>query len=550
MADVLSFFNQYYLSILILLPLLFALIIPFLPDQPASDSQDGPESKQAKGIHTFAVLASVLIHLFAMLSWTGSWFGVITPKEELYHWLPSFGISYALGTDGLSQIMVILTTFLLTMSVVASTVYIKTRLKLYYSMLFILTSSLLGVFLARDAFLFLLFYELELIPMYLLIAIWGGPRRDYASMKFVLYTLFGSVFLIAGILAIFFYLDGAKGVETSEIFLFKTLDTHLVGTIPLLAQLWIFSALFIGFSVKLPVVPFHTWLPDAHVEAPTPVSMLLAGILLKMGAYGLVRFCFGFFPEAAVSLAPAVAVLAVINIVYTAGVALVQTDLKKLIAYSSVSHMGFVILGLAALNTTGFNGAVFVMFSHGIVSAALFMCVGSLYHRTHTRMIADYGGFGSVSPTIFYFFMFMSMASLGLPLLISFAGESLVFYGSFTSNAFHTLIQLGKLGSWQWTMQAAAGFSALGIVIGAAYLLWMLQRVFFGPLSERWQGKMTDANRSEVLVLATLALFVIAYGFAPKFLTHQYEDVVDKMATQYQFPDGKYTLSSTKEGRE
>lgn len=316
----------------------------------------------------------------------------------------------------------------------------------------------------------------------------------------------------------------------TTLFQYQTIQFAIGHHLPLAAQVLIFVALFITFAVKLPVVPVHTWLPDAHVEAPTPISMMLAGILLKMGAYGMLRFCFEFLPDAARVAAPYVAVLAVINIVYTAGVALVQTDLKKLIAYSSVSHMGFVLLGLAALNAIGFNGAVFVMFAHGLVSAALFMCVGTLYNRTHTRLIADYGGFATQTPIIFYFFLFMSMASLGLPLLISFASETLVFYGAFVSKAFTEIPFFGQ--SINLSMQGLTVIAGLGVIIGAAYLLWMLKRVFFGPLQERW-AKLPDASVSEVFVLTTLALLVIVFGLYPKLITLEFEPDVSAIANKH-----------------
>jgi NADH-quinone oxidoreductase subunit M len=258
--------------------------------------------------------------------------------------------------------------------------------------------------------------------------------------------------------------------------------------------------------------------------------MLLAGILLKMGAYGMIRFCFELLPDAGHALAPYIALLAVINIVYTAGVALVQTDMKKLIAYSSVSHMGFVLLGLASLNAFGFNGAVFVMFSHGLVSAALFMCVGTLYRRTHSRAIADYGGFGAQTPVLFYFFMFMAMASLGLPLLVSFASETMVFYGAFISHAFHEIHLFGS--TLPWSIQAVTLVSGLGVIIGAAYLLWLLKRLFFGPLQERWNS-LPDATYSEVFVLATLAVLVMAFGFSPQWITRHFEPDVSRIAGQF-----------------
>lgn len=511
-----DFLNSHYLSILIALPLLFALLTPLIP-----------EGRNGKNLHVFGILGSVILFLYTALDWNG----LVHPAPVLFKWIPSLGITFSLAEDGLSRTLVFLTSFLLMMATVASYSSIHKRLKLYYSMLFVLTASILGVFLASDLFLFFLFWELELIPMYLLIAIWGGPRRDYAAIKFVLYTLFGSVFLVLGTLALYFHARSLPGVDSTLLFTFQTIQNSISHGLPLTTQVLIFSALFITFAVKLPVVPVHTWLPDAHVEAPTPISMLLAGILLKMGSYGMLRFGFQFLPEAAQVLAPYIAILAVINIVYTAGVALVQTDLKKLIAYSSVSHMGFVLLGLSALNAPGFNGAVFVMFAHGLVSAALFMCVGTLYLRTHSRAIADYGGFGSQTPVIFYFFVFMSMASLGLPLLVSFASESLVFYGAFISRAFQEIHLFGA--TLPWSIQGVTLVSGLGLVIGAAYLLWMLKRVFFGPIQERWTT-LQDATRSEVFVLSTLAMLVIAFGCFPQLINAHFEPTVTEIARRYE----------------
>ncbi|MFN8615085.1 MAG: NADH-quinone oxidoreductase subunit M, partial [Vampirovibrionales bacterium] len=487
---------------------------------------DGPEGN-AKQFHSIGIVGAIITFLFSAWAWNG---GGVSLHTKL-NWLPSLGISYALGADGLSLTMVILTTFLMLMAVIASFSSITKRLKLYYTLLFILTTALLGVFTARDAFLFFLFYELELIPMYLLIAIWGGANRQYAATKFVLYTLFGSVFMLAGILGAYWIVLKQGGINPSELFLFDTLKENLPHA-ALGAQLAVFIPLFIGFAVKLPVVPVHTWLPDAHTEAPTPVSMLLAGILLKMGGYGMVRLCYEWLPGAAVAVGPWVGLLAVINIVYTASVALVQTDLKKLIAYSSVSHMGFVLLGLAALNPAGFNGAVFVMFAHGIVSAGLFMCVGVVYLRTHTRQIADMTGLATPMPAVFFFFLFISMASLGLPFLISFASETLVFYGAFTSNAFQWAGSV--LGApIHWNMQVVTSLSALGVVIGAAYLLWMLKRIFFGNVNTQW-AQLNDLSFSEVIVLSSLAVLIVMYGFQPLQLTQRFEPWVTAMALPYQ----------------
>jgi NADH-quinone oxidoreductase subunit M len=510
--------SQYFLSATVIAPLVFALMFPLVKER------DG-----GKNIHLLAFTFATFFFLFTLLPWCPQF--ALSATDETYKWFPKLGVNFALGADGLSWMMVVLTSFLVWMAVIASKTNITKRLKMYYSMLFVLTSAILGVFLARDLFLFFLFWELELIPMYFLIAIWGGPRRDYAAMKFVLYTLFGSVFLVAALLGIF-NLMVTLGQPTDTIFLFSSLASVVQGgQVPVAFQVLLFTGFFITFAVKLPMVPFHTWLPDAHVEAPTPISMLLAGILLKMGAYGMLRLCFGMFPQAAELCAPTIALLAFINIVYTAGVALVQTDLKKLIAYSSVSHMGFVLLGLAALNNPGYQGAVFVMISHGIVSAALFMCVGTLYLRTHTRTIAEYGGFGSQTPIIFYFFMLMAMASLGLPLLISFPGESLVFYGAFLSKT-HALGSTPFL-QWNilWTMKAFTILSAIGVILGAAYLLWMLKKVFFGPISDKWKT-LQDATFSEIAVLSVLSLFVIYFGLNPQWLIAKYDQDVTGMLPQ------------------
>jgi NADH-quinone oxidoreductase subunit M len=513
-----NFLTEHYLTILIVLPLILAAIVPLVP-----------EGADGKNVHRFGIFGAGLLFLYSALAWNGS-VGPMGKLEKMAAWIPDLGITFSLGADGLSMTLVFLTTFLLLMATVASWTTIEKRLKLYYSMLFILTTAVLGVFLARDLFLFFLFWELELIPMYLLIAIWGGPRRDYAAIKFVLYTLFGSVFLVAGVLALYFHAR-TLGLNPAALFHFSTIQAAISHNMSLTTQVLIFIAMFITFAVKLPVVPLHTWLPDAHVEAPTPISMLLAGILLKMGSYGMLQLCFGFLPEAGQVLAPYIALLAVINIVYTAGVALVQTDLKKLIAYSSVSHMGFVLLGLAALNAIGFNGATFVMFAHGLVSAALFMCVGTLYVRTHSRQIADYGGFASQTPIIFYFFLFMSMASLGLPLLVSFASETMVFYGAFISQAFQQINLFGNV--LDWNIQGVTFVAGLGVVIGAAYLLWMIKRVFFGTIQERW-NRLPDATSSEVFVLATLALLVIAFGVYPQWITRHFEPDVTGLATRYE----------------
>jgi NADH-quinone oxidoreductase subunit M len=502
------------LSIIIFLPIIFALINPLMPDNKPF-------------LHFWNTLFAGILFLVAGFGWwTAS--SAKAHLVEYHEWLPQLGINYIVGADSLSWVLVLLTTLLVLMAVIASYTSVTKRLKLYYSMVFVLASAILGVFLARDLFVFVLFWELELIPMYLLIAIWGGPRREYAAIKFVLYTLFGSVFLLAATLGIFLLARESLGYSTFD---FNQLSQTAQMGMATWAQILLFLGFFVAFAIKLPMVPFHTWLPDAHVEAPTPVSMLLAGILLKMGSYGMLRFCFGWFPEAAMILAPYLVLIGMINIVYTAGVAMVQTDLKKLIAYSSVSHMGFVLLGLGALNDIGFNGAVFQMVSHGLISAGLFMIVGTLYSRTHTRLIAEMGGFGKTLPTIFFFALIISLASLGLPLLAGFPAETLVFYGAFLSTAFKSI-------PWLWgyhlslSIQTLTIISAIGVVLGAAYLLWMLQRVFMGPLFPKWEG-LKDASLSETVVLGGLGFFIIFFGFFPNLVSGQFEAEVGAMASPY-----------------
>jgi NADH-quinone oxidoreductase subunit M len=503
------------LSTLIFLPTLFALVMPFLP------------SSKPKLIHGVATGLSLVLFYLSIFAWSYAYSGDLIFPSEVVSWFPALGIQYSVSADSVSWMLVVLTTFLLLMSVIASISSIHKQEKLYYSLLFLITTSLLGVFLARDMFLFFLFWELELIPMYLLIAIWGGARREYAAMKFVLYTLFGSAFMLAAVLGLFYL----GWVNLGHIaFDFNYAAQHIVPTLSVSSQVFLFLGFFIAFCIKLPMVPFHTWLPDAHVEAPTPVSMLLAGIMLKMGAYGMLRFCFTWFPEAAQVLAPYLVLFGVINIVYTAGIAMVQTDLKKLIAYSSVSHMGFVLLGLGALNATGFNGAMFQMISHGLISAGLFMIVGTVYNRTHTRVIAEMGGLGKVVPSAYFFAIVLAMASLGLPLLGGFPAESLVFYGAFLSKAFTSIV----IGGTQLALsiQTLTVIAAIGVVLAAAYLLWMVQRVFMGSLSNQWSD-LKDLGTSEVIVLACLVSLVVGVGIFPNHVLSHFEPQVTQMALPY-----------------
>ena len=388
-------------------------------------------------------------------------------------------------------------------------------------MVFMLTTAILGVFCAQDLFLFFMFWELELIPMYFLISIWGSGRAQYSAIKFVLYTLAGSVFMLAAILLIYFSYYKATGKLTFDIHLLSQFSAY-----PMLIQLLAFIGFFIGFSVKLPTVPFHTWLPDAHVDAPTPISMILAGILLKMGGYGLIRFNVGMLPEVLKICAPYIAIFAVINILYGAMVAFSQKDMKKLIAYSSVSHMGIVLLGIAALNAPGLNGAMFQMLAHGVISAGLFMMVGTFYVRAHTRNISDFGGLAYQVPVLSSYFIFFGLAGLGLPLLIGFAAETMAFYGAYISTAFSHINLFGL--NLPVSIQIMTVLGVIGIIITAAYILTLIERVLFGTMFEKWK-EIEDARYHETFVLTMLSLVILIFGCYPIGLTHLFEPTLTKI---------------------
>jgi len=407
---------------------------------------------------------------------------------EKYSWIPSWGISYHLGLDGLSLPMVLLTCLIGFLGCLNS-FNIDKRVKEYFFFYLLLVMGMLGVFCALDMFLFYLFWEIMLVPMYFLIGVWGGPRKEYAAIKFFLYTLFGSVLMLLAMLALYF-----------------TSDPHTFDLLALRGQgferdfqMWVYIALFIGFAIKVPVFPFHTWLPDAHVEAPTAISVILAGILLKMGTYGILRISYPILPMAATSTLYTwgLAILGLVNIIYGALVAMAQTDLKKMIAYSSVSHMGFCLLGMAAMNATGFTGCVMQMFAHGLVTGTLFMLVGVVYDRAHTRDIDAFGGLAVKMP-IFSALMILSvMASLGLPGMVGFVGEFICLLGTYKAFPVVAILALP------------------GIVLTAGYLLWMLQRIFLGPFNKKWD-KLTEINGREVFCICTLQVLIIFFGLYPR----------------------------------
>ncbi len=424
-------------------------------------------------------------------------------------WFGRVLIEYFIGVDGISVPMVILTALICFIAVIASW-KIDKALKGYMVMLLLLDTGMMGVFVSLDFFLFYIFWELMLLPMYFLIGIWGGPRREYAAIKFFLYTLVGSVLILLAMISLYLsvtIIDPVSGEKLHTFNLLAMMNPANFESNSLLAGLGTqmrtlaYIALFIGFAIKVPIFPFHTWLPDAHVEAPTAISVILAGVLLKMGTYGLIRISFPIFPELAQKYAFALAVLAFINIVYGALCAMAQTDFKKLIAYSSVSHMGIVLLGMSALNTQGIMGAVFQMFNHGTITAMLFLIVGVIYDRAHTRDLNAFGGLALTMPKYTSIMTISFFAALGLPGLSGFVSEAFSFLGAF---------QVDKL-------RIVTIASTLGIILTAAYMLWTLQRVFLGEVNEKWSS-LPDVDRREIFMLVPLAIIVLVLGVYPSFM--------------------------------
>ncbi len=400
-------------------------------------------------------------------------------------WIPAWGINYSLGVDGISVLFVMLSTLLTILCVTVSWNSIKIKTKDFYAALLLIEGSMIGVFCSLDMFLFYIFWEAMLIPMFLLIGVWGGPKRVYAAIKFFLFTLVGSVLMLIGIIVL--YLNTGKSFDVLQM---------MTTNYPFHLQVILFWAFFAAFAVKVPMFPVHTWLPDAHTEAPTAGSVILAGILIKMGAYGFLRFSMPILPEATKAMAPAMMVLSVVAIIYGAVICLGQTDIKRLIAYSSVSHMGFVTLGIFALNMQGLQGGILQMINHGVVTGGLFLCIGMVYDRTHTRQIADYGGAASVLPVYAALFMVLTLASIGLPGTNGFIGEFLIILGGFTTSKI-----MGTL-------------SATGIIIGAAYMLWLYQRVFFMEINPKMQG-YKDIDLREILTLVPLIFLIFWIGVYP-----------------------------------
>ncbi len=417
-------------------------------------------------------------------------------------WVTDFGIGFHLGIDGISLLLIMLTTILSVIAIWSSWNSITTGVKGYYISMLLLETGMLGVFVALDLFLFYVFWEVMLIPMYFIIGVWGGPRKIYAAIKFVLFTMFGSLLMLVALLYMFFMYQSWAGVYS-----FNLLDLYQL-PIAREIQTWLFLAFALAFAIKVPIWPFHTWLPDAHVQAPTAGSVILAGVLLKMGTYGFVRICLPLFPDATIQFVPLISVLSLIGIIYGALVAMVQRDVKSLVAFSSVSHLGFVMLGMMALNVQGLEGSVLQMLNHGISTGALFLIVGMIYERRHTRMIADFGGLAKSMPVFSTFFMIVALSSIGLPLTNGFVGEFLILLGTYKANATYAII------------------GASGVVLAACYMLWMMQRVIFGKITNPENEKVKDLSLREKLVLIPLVVLIFWIGIYPKPFLERVEPAV------------------------
>src|SRR6188768_1284578 len=414
---------------------------------------------------------------------------------ERVAWIPAFGIDYYLGIDGISLLLVVLTGFLTPIALLSSWESIEKKVKEFSIFILVLEAAMIGVFVSLDLFLFYVFWDAMLIPMYFLIGMWGYDQRIYATIKFILYTMAGSVLMLIAILWIAHHHQTVVGVPSFD------LRALLALNIPAGLQTWLFLAFAVAFAIKVPLFPFHTWLPDAHVQAPTAGSVILAGVLLKMGTYGLLRFAFPLFPQAALDFAPYLAGLAVVGIVYGALVAMVQPDMKKLVAYSSVSHLGFVVLGLCALNINGVQGAVYQMLAHGISTGGLFLIVGMLSDRRHTRLISEYGGLKSVTPKLVAAFLLVTLASVALPGMNGFVGEFLILLGAYDGRFDHH--------------QLYTTIAATGVILSAVYMLWMFQRVNYGPLTNDKNRGLRDLSVREWCVIAPVCAMSIIMGVVP-----------------------------------
>lgn len=461
--------------------------------------------------------AGVIVSLATFVVSLGlyAWYDPANPAMQFVEkslWVPSLNVSYHVGVDGISLLLILLTTFLTPIVLIASWKSITRQVTMYVFLMLFLETAMIGVFAALDTFLFYVFWELILIPMYFIIGIWGGHERIYASLKFFIYTMVGSLLMLVAIIWIGYYASTLPGgrftTDITELF-------AIAPSIPMEAQAWIFAAFALSFLIKVPAFPFHTWLPDAHVQAPTGGSVILAGVLLKMGTYGLIRFNLQLFPQTAIEAAGLLSVIGVIGIIYGALVSMVQKDVKKLVAYSSVSHMGFILLGIFGMTVEGVQGGMIQMINHGLSTGALFLIVGMIYDRRHTRMIEEFGGLAKSIPIFSTFFLIVTLSSIGLPGLNGFVGEFLILVGSFNS---------AVLGSHWYVI-----FAATGVIFAAVYMLWMFQRVVFGISRREENTTLPDLSTREIGLLIPVILFIVWIGVYPSTFLSKTEPSVTRI---------------------
>jgi NADH-quinone oxidoreductase subunit M len=482
------------LSLILFLPLVGAAVLLFVPKE------------NGHVIRIVANLFGIAGFVVSVPLWF--WYNSQDPSWQFVEratWIPSIGAQYFLGVDGFSALLVLLATMFGFIAILSSWTAITERVKEYYIFLLVLQTGMIGAFVSLDFLLFFLFWEVMLVPMYFLIGIWGSDRRLYSAIKFFLYTLVGSVIMLLGILALYFYNHSVTGTYTFDITQFQGLN------VPYNIQYWVFLAFFLGFAVKVPMFPFHTWLPDAHTDAPTAGSVILAAVLLKMGTYGFVRFSLPILPDATQHFVPMMVTLSIIGIVYGALCAMAQQDWKRLVAYSSVSHMAMVMLGMFALNPVGITGSIVQQLNHGISTGALFLLVGNVYERRHTRLISEYGGLSKVMPAYATIFLIMTMSSIGLPALNGFIGELLILQGVFVANKI-------------WAAVAASG-----VVLGAAYMLWLYQRTMFGKVENPKNERLLDLNFREIATYAPLLILAFWIGLYPKPFLDRIETSVNRV---------------------
>jgi NADH-quinone oxidoreductase subunit M len=489
------------LSSLVVLPVAGAILLLFVKD----DESNGPLARN------IALIVSLLVFGETLLLWSR-----FVPESadfqfvERHPWIPAFGITYAVGVDGISLMLLVLTAFLTPLALLGSWESVHRKTRTFCVFILLLESAMVGVFISLDLFLFYVFWDAMLVPMYFLIGIWGYDRRIYAAVKFILYTMAGSVLMLLAILGLAYLHSTVTGTYSFDLQQLYALD------VPPHLQFWFFLAFAVAFAIKVPLFPFHTWLPDAHVEAPTAGSVILAGVLLKMGTYGFVRFAFPLFPQAAAFFAPLLGVLAVVGIIYGALVAMVQPDMKKLVAYSSVSHLGFVVLGIAAMNVQGVQGAVYQMLNHGVSTGGLFLIVGMLSDRRHTRLISEYGGLKKVTPQLVAAFLIITLSSIGLPGLNGFVGEFLILLGAFRADA------------------RFATFAATGVILSATYMLWMFQRVNYGPVDNEKNSALPDLRLREWFIVVPIVATTVLMGVLPNVFLRPVGPSVERVLNQMQ----------------